>query len=97
MHFICIYICIYMYTYPYKYLHVYIYMYIFIYKIYISIYIHIYIYLHIYIFTSLMPRRASVRISRTPVAGWILGEDILSPNLQARFCKRCPADFSVAI
>jgi len=36
----------------------------------------------------------------TPVAGWILREDILSlagPNLQARFCKLYPADFSVAI
>ena len=35
----------------------------------------------------------------TPVAGpgWILREEILSPNLQARFCKLYPADFSFAV
>jgi len=33
----------------------------------------------------------------TPVARWILREEILSSNLQARFCKLYPADFSVAI
>jgi len=31
----------------------------------------------------------------TPVAGWILREQILSPDLQARFCKLYLADFSV--
>jgi len=33
----------------------------------------------------------------TPVAGWILREEMLSPNLQARFYKLYSADFSVAI
>jgi len=31
------------------------------------------------------------------VTGWILRKEILSPNLQARFCKLYPADFSVVI
>jgi len=31
------------------------------------------------------------------VARWILQEEVLSPNLQARFCKLYPSDFSVAI
>jgi len=33
----------------------------------------------------------------SPVAGPILHNGNLSPNLQARFCKLYPADFSVAI
>jgi len=45
------------------------------------------------------PKLSSVQIWSyyvTPVAGWIWREEIF-PNLQARFCKLCPADFSVAI
>jgi len=40
---------------------------------------------------------ANTQLNTSPVAGPILHGGNSSPNLQARFCKLYPADFSVAI